>query len=87
MTKGTLKTYYYYSYLKGDKMLKSKRINQYSGLKDIAISIKFDLDELEELMDYREAAANDKTLGKFFYQLMLEVKATEKLTEKRYLVG
>jgi hypothetical protein len=39
-------------------MSHNKRSNQYSGLKDIAISIKFDMEELEELMDYREAVAS-----------------------------
>jgi len=68
-------------------MSKSKRTNKYAGVNDVAISIKFDLGELEELMDYREAVANDKTLGRFFYQMMLEGKASQKLTEQRYLVG
>lgn len=40
--------------LKGDKMSQNKRINRYAGVNDVAISIKFDMDELEELMDYRE---------------------------------
>ena len=73
--------------LKGDKMSQNKIINKYAGVNDVAISIKFDLEELEELVEFRDAVANDKTLGKFFYQLMLEVKASQKLTEKRYLVG
>lgn len=67
-------------------MSQNKRINKYAGINDVAISIKFDLDELEELIEFRDAVADDKTLGRFFYQLMLEVKATEKLTEQRYLV-
>ena len=81
-------------------MSHNKRSNQYSVINDIAISIKFDMEELEELIEFRDIVASDKTLGRFFYQLMVEVKATdksgtslsetsftEKLTEKRYLVG
>ena len=68
-------------------MSQSKRINKYAGVNDVAISIKFDLDELEELVEFRDAVADDKTLGRFFYQMMSELKAAEKLTEKRYLVG
>ena len=73
--------------LKGEKMSHNKRINKYAGVNDVAISIKFDLDELEELIEFRDAVASDKTLGRFFYQMMLEVKASQKLTEKRYLLG
>ena len=68
-------------------MSHNKKSNQYSGIKDVAISIKFDIEELEELMAYREAVADDKTLGKFFYQLMRELKAPESALDKRYLVG
>ena len=68
-------------------MSHNKRSNQYSGLNDIAISIKFDIDELEELIEFRDAVANDKTLGRFFYQMMSELKASESVLDKRYLVG
>jgi hypothetical protein len=68
-------------------MSHNKRSNQYSGLKDIAISIKFDIDELEELIEFRYTVANDKTLGRFFYQMMSELKASESALDKRYLVG
>jgi hypothetical protein len=57
-------------------MSQNKRINRYAGVNDVAISIKSDMDELEELIAFRNLVANDKTLERFFYQMMVELKAS-----------